>query len=56
MGDDERDSRRWASGVADWIERDLQSTRATGEMSTRGLVQNVELIIAALREYAQAKQ
>lgn len=47
-----KEDRRRALDVANWIERDLQSARSMGEMSTRGLVQNVELIIAALREYA----
>ena len=37
--------------VADWIERDLKTAKQTGNMATRGLVQNVDLIIAALREY-----
>jgi hypothetical protein len=49
------DSRRWAIDVADWIERELTDARSgTKEMSMRPFVQNAELIVEALREYAAA--
>ena len=44
--------RRAARNVAAWCQRELDTARATGHLETRPLVQNVELIIEALREYA----
>lgn len=44
--------RTYAKDVADWCERELENARVTGHLETRPLVQNVELIIKALREYA----
>ena len=46
------DERKYAKDVADWCERSLTNASATGTMDTRAFVQNAELIITALREYA----
>jgi hypothetical protein len=43
-----------ASDVADWCQRELDLARKTGEMDPRCFVQNMELIIAALRAYEGA--
>ena len=40
----------YCNDVADWIERARDEARRTGSFDTRCLVQNVSLIIAALRE------
>lgn len=44
--------RAYATEVADWCERELKSAKENGERMGRAYVQNVDLIIAALREYA----
>ncbi len=49
------DHRRAAKDVADWCERELIKAKETGSLETRPFVQNVDLIIAALREYATGK-
>lgn len=42
---------RYAQDVADWCQRSLDDARKNGRLETRPFVQNVELIIAALRAY-----
>lgn len=42
----------YASDVADWCQRELDKARETGTIVTRPFVQNVELIIKALRAFA----
>jgi hypothetical protein len=49
----ENDERRYAAQVADWCERELKSAKAAGHLETRPFVQNAQLIIDALREYAR---
>lgn len=44
--------RRYATDVADWCARELATAKDTGCLETRPFVQNADLIIAALREYA----
>lgn len=44
--------RKYAGEVADWCARELAKARASGDLETRPFVQNADLIIAALREYA----
>lgn len=41
-----------ARDVAEWCARELAKARRTGDLETRPFVQNADLIIAALREYA----
>jgi len=49
-----REDRAWAAEVADWCARELEEARLrSGMLETRPFVQNADLIIAALREYAQ---
>ena len=49
-----REDRAWAAEVADWCARELEEARLrSGTLETRPFVQNADLIIAALREYAQ---
>ncbi len=49
------EDRRYAVDVADWCARELAKARETGSLETRPFVQNADLIIAALREYATGK-
>ena len=43
---------RWAGEVADWCARSLDNARVLGRsLDTRPFVQNIDLIIAALRAY-----
>jgi hypothetical protein len=42
---------RYAQDVADWCQRSLDDARKHGRLETRPFVQNVELIILALRAY-----
>ena len=49
------DDRKWAAEVAEWCGRELDKARNTGKLETRPFVQNADLIVAALREYAEAK-
>lgn len=46
--------RLYAHDVAEWCERELKVAHQTGRLETRPFVQNAALIIAALREYAEA--
>ena len=46
------DDRRYARDVAQWCARELAAARQTGDLETRPFVQNADLIIAALLEYA----
>lgn len=46
--------RKYAGEVADWCARELAKARETGDLETRPFVQNADLIIAALREYASS--
>ena len=46
------DDRRYARDVAQWCARELVTARRTGDLETRPFVQNADLIIAALLEYA----
>ena len=48
-----KDERRSAGEIADWCARELATAKTTGNLETRPFVQNADLIIAALREYAQ---
>jgi len=48
--------RAYAKDVAEWCERSLSEARRVGYLDTRPFVQNVQLIICALREYAERKQ
>lgn len=45
--------RHAANFVAEWCARELAKARQFGDLETRPFVQNADLIIAALREYAQ---
>ena len=47
--------RKYAGDVAALCSRELTMARATGHLETRPFVQNADLIIAALREYAAAR-
>jgi hypothetical protein len=47
------EDRRYATEVADWCERELKAGKETGHLETRPFVQNAQMIIAALREYAK---
>lgn len=47
------DNRTHAKDVADWCARSLAEAKETGAFDTRCFVQNADLIIAALREYAE---
>ena len=47
------EERRYAKDVADWCARSLAEAKETGAFDTRCFVQNADLIIAALREYAE---
>lgn len=40
----------YCNDVADWIERTRTEARRTGNFDTRCLIQNVELIVTALRD------
>lgn len=42
---------RYAQDIADWCQRSLDEARRSGHLETRPFVQNVELIILALRAY-----
>ena len=42
---------RYAQDIADWCQRELDTARLTGHLETRPLVQNIDLIIVALRAY-----
>lgn len=42
---------RNAQDIADWCQRSLDEARRSGHLETRPFVQNVELIILALRAY-----
>lgn len=44
--------RNYATEVADWCQRELDAARGVGEPMGRAYVQNIGLIIKALREYA----
>lgn len=44
-------NRRWAKEVADWIESERDIARKGGTMNMRPFVQNVDIILEALREY-----
>jgi len=44
--------RAYAAVIADWCARSLAEAKESGAFDTRCFVQNVDLIIAALREYA----
>ena len=44
--------RAYATEVADWCTRELNEARGAGTSMGRAYVQNVDLIIKALREYA----
>jgi hypothetical protein len=46
------EDRRYAVEVADWCARELAKARENGSLETRPFVQNADMIIAALREYA----
>lgn len=48
----ETGERRYAKDVADWCQRELDTARRTGNLETRPLVQNIELIIKALRAFS----
>jgi hypothetical protein len=50
------EDRAYARCVADWCEREVRKACEFGRLETRPFVQNVELIIAALREYADRGQ
>lgn len=50
------DDRAYAADVADWCERELKIAKETGNLSTQPFVQNAQLIIDALREYAQGNR
>lgn len=41
-----------ARDVAEWCARELAKARCEGHLETRPFVQNADLIVAALREYA----
>lgn len=49
--------RRWANDVADWIERGRASAVEIGDLEhiRRPLIQNVDTIVEALREYADRR-
>jgi len=47
-----RSERECARQVADWCARELAAANKFGRLETRPFVQNADLIIAALREYA----
>lgn len=49
------ENRPYAKTVADWCARSLAEAKDTGAFDTRCFVQNADLIIAALREYAGQK-
>ena len=49
------EDRKWATEVAEWCAHELDKARNTGKLETRPFVQNADLIVAALREYAEAK-
>lgn len=42
-----------ARDVAEWCARELATARQTGHLETRPFVQNVDIIIAALREFSR---
>lgn len=44
--------RAYAKEVADWCARELAEAKGRGDPMGRAYVQNIDLIIAALREYA----
>lgn len=44
--------RAYAAVIADWCARSLAEAKESGAFDTRCFVQNADLIIAALREYA----
>lgn len=44
--------RAYATEVADWCQRELDAAKAHGSPTGRAYVQNIDLIIEALREYA----
>lgn len=50
------EDQRYAKDIADWCQRSLDTARLTGHLETRPFVQNVELIIKALRAYAMPLQ
>lgn len=45
-----------AAGIAEWCARELAKARQTGHLETRPFVQNADLIVAALREFADRNQ